>query len=102
MQQEVEHLRFANEGLEAHLAKLASAGDSGGGGGGGDVELELLRHELEDLRHDNAEMENGFHEAAAQVGSPALAFCLIHPFINAFHRRQPSGPFVCTAVASAT
>lgn len=29
--------------------------------------MELLRHELEDLRHDNQEMETGFHEAAAQV-----------------------------------
>jgi FtsZ-binding cell division protein ZapB len=71
LQQEVEHLQFANKGLEAELARLAAAATGSATGsaasGGGGAELDLLRHELEDLRHDNEEMENGFHEAAAQV-----------------------------------
>ena len=88
LQRDLDQQRLANQGLEAEVARLtaaaaaaaaaASAADAAGpaasnpksteDGGGGSVELELLRHELEDLRHDNAEMESGFHEAAAQVG----------------------------------
>lgn len=68
----MDQLRFANEGLEAQLARLMASGGAGAeaadsGGAGDPVEMELLRHEVEDLRHDNAEMENGFHEAAAEV-----------------------------------
>lgn len=72
LRSEVDQLRFANEGLEAQLARLMASGGAGAeaadsGGAGDPVEMELLRHEVEDLRHDNAEMENGFHEAAAEV-----------------------------------
>jgi hypothetical protein len=87
LQRDLEQQRLANQGLEAEVARLAAAAAASGAAsaadasaadtsnpkpadeGGGSVELELLRHELEDLRHDNAEMESGFHEAAAQVGS---------------------------------
>ena len=75
LQRDLDQQRAANQGLEAELARLKAA--AGGpdpktadGSGGGGVEVELLRHELEDLRHDNREMESGFHEAAAQVGGP--------------------------------
>jgi hypothetical protein len=57
---------WTSSGSPATEASNPKSGEDGGGGGA--VELELLRHELEDLRHDNAEMESGFHEAAAQVG----------------------------------
>ena len=82
LQRDLEQQRLANQGLEAEVARLAAAAaaaaasaatsdpKSAEGNGGGSVELELLRHELEDLRHDNQEMEAGFHEAAAQVGTP--------------------------------
>lgn len=83
----MDHLRFANQGLEGELARLAAAavgGNAAAGKGGGGVELELLRHELEDLRHDNQEMENGFHEAAAQVCActPAVWLLLDIPWSN--------------------
>ena len=88
LQRDLDQQRLANQGLEAEVACLTAAAAAAaaaaeasnptadeGGGGGGAVELELLRHELEDLRHDNREMEAGFHEAAAQVGTPLLRYC---------------------------
>lgn len=62
----MEHLRAAKQELEAKLAEGSPAA-AGSGGADGDVDVQLLRQELEDLRHDNAEMEAGFHEAAAAV-----------------------------------
>lgn len=81
LQRDLEQQRLANQGLEAEVVRLTAASAAAAaaeasnptaedGGGGSTVELELLRHEVEDLRHDNQEMESGFHAAAAQVSSP--------------------------------
>lgn len=65
----MERLRAAKRALEGQLA--ASEPDEAGSGGGSEhAEVQVLRQEVEGLRHDNREMEAGFHEAAAGVGNP--------------------------------